>query len=122
MSTSGINYTRAKKLILDYGITLLPPKKEIIPKGERHYFCIDCGEEIKTNSLRCPKCTSMLHRIVNRPDREQLKQLIRSTPFTIIGKQYGVSDNAVRKWCRYENLPEKVKEIKAYSDEEWENI
>lgn len=54
--------------------------------------------------------------------REELKKLIRTTPFTTIGKQYGVTDNAVRKWCDKYNLPRKVKEIKSYSDEEWELI
>ena len=54
--------------------------------------------------------------------REELKKLIRTTPFTTIGKQYGVTDNAVRKWCDKYNLPRKVKEIKSYSDEEWKLI
>ena len=54
--------------------------------------------------------------------KEELKKLIRTTPFTTIGKQYGVTDNAVRKWCDKYNLPRKVKEIKSYSDEEWELI
>ena len=35
---------------------------------------------------------------------------------------YGVSDNAIRKWCDSENLPRKSKEIKSYSDEEWDLI
>lgn len=50
------------------------------------------------------------------------KQLIRNNSFVAIGKLYGVSDNAIRKWCKWENLPYKVKEIKSYSDEEWEDI
>jgi hypothetical protein len=35
---------------------------------------------------------------------------------------YGVSDNAIRKWCVSEKLPKTKKEIKAYSDKEWEKI
>ena len=119
LSTSGANYTRAKNLILNNGISLLPPIKNIIPEK---YFCIDCGKEIKTNSKRCPECASIAKRQVDRPNRETLKQLIRSTPFITIGERYGVSDNAIRKWCKKEKLPYKVKEIKSYSDEEWENI
>ena len=53
------------------------------------------------------------------PTREQLKSLIRTTSFLEIGKMYGFSDNAVRKWCDKMNLPRTKKEIKAYSDEEW---
>lgn len=54
--------------------------------------------------------------------REELKKLIRTIPFTQIGKQYGVTDNAVRKWCDKYKLPRKVSEIKKYTDEEWEGI
>ena len=62
-------------------------------------------------------------RITDKPvTREELKELIRTKPFTKIGEMYGVSDNAIRKWCvRYE-LPTKKKDINAYSDEEWLNI
>ena len=54
--------------------------------------------------------------------RDELKDLIRSTPFTQIGIKFGVSDNAIRKWCDKFNLPRKVSEIKQYSDEEWSKI
>lgn len=54
--------------------------------------------------------------------REELKKLIRTTSFTQIGKQYGVSDNAIRKWCDKYNLPRKVSDIKKISDKDWELI
>lgn len=120
LSTSGANYIRAKNLILNNKISLLLPIKSLM--SEKHYFCIDCGKEIKTNSTRCPECFNISQRTVNRPARKELKQLIRNNSFVAIGKLYGVSDNAIRKWCKWENLPYKVKEIKSYSDEEWEVI
>ena len=33
---------------------------------------------------------------------------------------YNVSDNAVRKWCLIDRLPTTKKDIKSYSNEEWE--
>lgn len=54
--------------------------------------------------------------------REELKQLIRTMPFTQIGQKFGYSDNAIRKWCIKLNLPSKVKEIKQYTEEEWAKI
>lgn len=54
--------------------------------------------------------------------REELKQLIRTTPFVQIGKQFGVSDNVIRKWCDKYKLPRKVSEIHIFTDEEWEKI
>ena len=53
---------------------------------------------------------------------EELKNLIRTTPFTKIGIMYGVSDNAVRKWCDAYNLPRTKTDIKQYNDIEWANI
>ena len=39
-------------------------------------------------------------RKVERPSKEDLTNLIESVPIETIGKQYGVSGNAVRKWCK----------------------
>ena len=55
-------------------------------------------------------------------NRNILKELIRTTSFIEIGKIYGVSDTNIRKWCKRYNLPYKSKEIKGYTDEEWESI
>jgi uncharacterized protein YjcR len=54
--------------------------------------------------------------------REELKKLIRTTPFTKIADIYNVSDNAIRKWCDKYGLPKKVKDIKSCTDEEWQLI
>ena len=35
---------------------------------------------------------------------------------------YGVSDNAIRKWCLFMNLPRKKKDIVTISNDEWEKI
>ena len=58
---------------------------------------------------------------INRPNREVLKNKIRTTSFVQIGKEYGVSDNAVRKWCKFYGLPSKTNIIKSLSDYEWVN-
>lgn len=88
-------------------------------------FCIDCGKEISKGSLRCIPCAAKYKAVPLEKmpvTREELKDLIRTTPFTKIGEIYQVSDNAVRKWCDKFNLPRKVSDIKKYTDEEWLNI
>lgn len=65
---------------------------------------------------------SLSQRTVERPNRDEFKKMIRTIPFTVIGENYGVSDNAIRKWCDFYCLPRKVKDIKQYSNEEWDKI
>lgn len=50
-------------------------------------------------------------KLKKRPTRFELIELILTKPFTQIGKEFGVSDNAVRKWCKSETLPYRKKEI-----------
>ncbi len=82
------------------------------------YYCEDCGCEVSYGAIKCLSCRNK-EKSKNIPERFVLKQLIREIPFTQIGKQFGVSDNAVRKWCDKYNLPRKTGEIKKYTDKEW---
>lgn len=92
--------------------------KKVVKKGE----CPLCKTPVwKADSL-CPTCYQLQSRRVERPSRETLKQLIRTLPFTTIAKQYHVSDNAIREWCDAVGLPRKSREIKRYTNEEWESI
>ena len=87
------------------------------------HFCRVCGVNIKKRkSGLCHKHAPKIMQKVKRPDREELKNLIRCTPFLTLGKKYGVSDNSIRKWCISYNLPYRSAEIKAYSDSEWERV
>lgn len=91
-------------------------------KRKEIFYCKKCGTEIWRGSTYCSNCAKIESRQVERPNRIELKNLIRTTPFTQIGKKYQVSDNAIRKWCVAEGLPAKSSEIKKYTDEEWELV
>lgn len=64
--------------------------------------CIDCKIEISKNSKRCRKCSSVYNgkkrRKVKRPSIKKLKEEIMKYGYRGVGKKYGVSDNAIRKW------------------------
>lgn len=86
--------------------------------------CVDCGKTISAKAVRCLECEHK-HRTATEVEgitREELKSLIRTTPFTKIGELFSVSDNAIRKWCDKYNLPRKAKDIKSFTDEEWLKI
>lgn len=71
----------------------------------KKYFCSECNAETAGYKNRCVRCGHKSKRKTNRPSKETLEILISTTPMTTIGKQFNVSDNAVRKWCRYYQIP-----------------
>jgi hypothetical protein len=87
-----------------------------------HNYCSQCGTEISIGSSMCVSCKNLAQRTTTRPTRDELKQLIRTQSFLAIGKLFGVTDNAVRKWCDFEKLPRKSSEIKKYSEEAWQRL
>lgn len=84
-----------------------------------NYKCTNCGAPVQKKEGLCVSCSNFFQRKVERPDRDDLKKLIREKSFLEIGRKYGVSDNAIRKWCKAENLPYKKTEIKKLTNKEW---
>jgi transposase-like protein/Zn finger protein HypA/HybF involved in hydrogenase expression len=67
-------------------------------------YC-DCGNEKHRDSKMCSVCSSNKQRTVVRPSYEQLIIEIEETNYVQVGKKYGVSDNAIRKWMKnYEKM------------------
>lgn len=91
----------------------LPNKKSICPI---------CGKPKDYDAKMCLDCNIKRMYTVNRPSRDELKILISSRPFTVIGEMFGVTDNAIRNWCKAYNLPSKKTIINSYSEKEWEFI
>lgn len=93
---------------------------------KKSYSCIKCGGPCSQKNSLCRECyeeEKKIRILNNRPSRDELKQhLINRESFVKIGSYYGVTDNAIRKWCRYYNLPSLARDIKNMSKEELENL
>ena len=115
MTVSSINLGKAWRD--DFYTYPIRPKK-------KHNYCVDCGKEITPEAQRCDKCSREYRKkqYILPVSREELKLLIRNNSFLSIGKRFGVSDNAIRKWCDKYGLPRRVIDIKGYTDMEWEKI
>lgn len=78
------------------------------PKTKKKAYCKKCGIELKdSDSKLCLNCYALSLRKVERPTAEELKQLLLDANgnFTAIGKQFGITDNAIRKWCKAYDMP-----------------
>lgn len=69
-----------------------------VPRSARHRYCSrECGQRHDRRRQE-PKLQT---RKVERPSYEQLKADLESMSCVAVGRKYGVSDNAVRKWLRW---------------------
>ena len=68
--------------------------------------CVSCGIKFSPKSINqksCNKNCSKKHRleqrkVKDRPSQEELQKMLKTMSWCAIGREYGVSDNAVRKW------------------------
>lgn len=82
--------------------------------------CLLCGKEISNRATYCKSCARKKDSCPYT--REELKEKIRTQPFTTIANENNVSDNTIRKWCDKYNLPRTKLVINAFSDKEWLKI
>lgn len=97
-------YIKPKKLlsILKVLKPTVNTKPKYIKKLKRAIdLCIDgCGSIVHVKGDRCRSCYNLHARKIIRPSYDQLKSDLQSSNYCAIGRKYGVSDNAVRKWLK----------------------
>jgi hypothetical protein len=68
----------------------------LVPEYERHRYCSrECGQRARATPGPRPAT-----RRVERPPDDQLVREIEELGYLRVGRRYGVSDNAIRKWRR----------------------
>lgn len=80
------------------------------------YFCKQCNNQLygKGKTSLCRKCfnESGFNSKTLKPDKESLYNKLCKNSFSAVAREYNVSDNAVRKWCKSYGLPYKASEYK----------
>lgn len=72
-------------------------KKRIIKKNR---ICIECNQEIYGDKL-CNKCNGLKNRkVIDRPDYDILLNDLDKMSLSAVGRKYGVTHNAVKKWIK----------------------
>lgn len=85
-----IKVKKVKKVIKSESTKINP---ELIDK-------CSCGEYKLKKSKNCENCYHINSRKVERPPIEQLIKEVEEFGYSAIGRKYGVSDNAIRKWIK----------------------
>jgi hypothetical protein len=75
--------------------------KAFLPRGPRQRYCSAyCGQRWD----RRPGTPNLALRRVERPPYDTLREEIDRLGYSTVGRKYGVSDNAIRKWVRQYQL------------------
>lgn len=67
---------------------------------KKEFNCNECNQKVSPNKTICSECYSKSTRKVERPPYLQLLKEIKDSGYSAVGRKYGVSDNAIRKWVR----------------------
>lgn len=67
--------------------------------------CIDCTKPISKEATRCKSCTRIDSDLkINWPPVEVILERLKTTPYIRLAKEYGVSDNAIRKHLKLRGI------------------
>lgn len=98
-----INYIDliAPYVSVNYIDNLMKLGKERIERNKKKERRCSCGNMIKDHrAKKCMSCSRLASRKVERPPYDVLLKELEKMSFCAVGRKYGVSDNAVRKWLK----------------------
>jgi hypothetical protein len=73
--------------------------------------CPICGKKIDNKSKLCIECHNNERRKL-KIDKDALYNLLLNNSFSKVGKMFGITDNAIRRYCKKFNIPYKSSDYK----------
>lgn len=96
--------------------TIAPNGYNILEGGQKSRktikHCKKCGQPLKYSITDyCKNCYHILQYRTEHPTKDVLLEQVALKGFSQVGREYGVTDNSVKKWCKKEGLPVYKKDI-----------
>ena len=88
-----LDYTKSENKLIDERLSLIYSNEE-----NRKNKC-ECGNEIDYKANKCVNCYRISRRVSERPEPLDLAKMVLKEGFSEVGRKYGVSYNAIKKWC-----------------------
>jgi len=105
-----------------------PKIKKVKPPVENNELtkCSVCDRDFlkkrKVQKYCSYKCSRISSRKCVRPTKNELETMLKEKNSTKIAEEYGVSETAVRKWCKKYNMDHSHRRISKMSEEKCESI
>ena len=96
------------------------PERELTEEEFLSYQDITYKKYVMSEEIK--EKISQKNRKIERPTREELKNLIRIKPFVQIANQFNTNSSTILQWCKMYNLPNRKRDINNFSNEEWEEV
>lgn len=80
-------------------------------KEPKVYTCRICGAQVSEDGRVCKSCAHKGQRRADKPEPLELARLIKENGFTKTGEMFGVSGNAIKKWCDFYKIPRLLNEL-----------
>ena len=74
------------------------PEEEFVASYD--FYKCSCGNKKCKMAKKCERCAREGQRKITWPTKDILSKEIWELPTTTLAKKYGVSDNAIAKWCK----------------------
>lgn len=113
-------YIKQYNCLIPFGYNLLQGGQDF--KAQVPH-CSNCNIPIskQSSSGLCKSCyqkQNLLRKVKNRPEPLDLAKLVLEKGFLQTGKDFGVSDNTIKKWCKAYSIPHLKPELKKWYNKE----